>query len=279
MESIPLFIGASLAIGAGLITHALASTLFEWGKRWTRLRASRRNRLVALGFSQKKAGPGLPEEIETGLAGFSWTNLYAISALLGLAGFAFLGSAVSWARFVFLSFPLLSWALRRYLVHQQRRFLPGQVRQLLIDVRIHMSLASSLLLGLENISRTTQETSAPYRQLGKCLAGGLARSGVDVIQSLASSLQSPHLQRVYQRILAAQQSTGVAGIDQALAGAIDELNEEIQAESEEQIQHLPLKITLLATPFLLGPIVILLFYPLVDRILKTLAGTAIGGGF
>jgi hypothetical protein len=45
------------------------------------------------------------------------------------------------------------------------------------------------------------------------------------------------------------------------------------------MQRLPLRITLLAMPFLLGPIVILFFYPLVDRILKTLSGTAIGGGF
>jgi hypothetical protein len=45
------------------------------------------------------------------------------------------------------------------------------------------------------------------------------------------------------------------------------------------MQRLPLRITLLAIPFLLGPIVILLFYPLVDRILKTLSGVAVGGGF
>jgi hypothetical protein len=45
------------------------------------------------------------------------------------------------------------------------------------------------------------------------------------------------------------------------------------------MQQMPTRITLLAMPFLLGPIVILLFYPLVDRILKTLSGTAIGGGF
>ncbi|NMB68836.1 MAG: hypothetical protein GYA20_08750, partial [Chloroflexi bacterium] len=48
---------------------------------------------------------------------------------------------------------------------------------------------------------------------------------------------------------------------------------------EEQMQQMPTRITLLAMPFLLGPIVILLFYPLVDHILSTLAGTAIGGGF
>ena len=77
----------------------------------------------------------------------------------------------------------------------------------------------------------------------------------------------------------AQQSGGVVGVDQAIFSAIEELNDEIANQSEEQMQRLPLRITLLAMPFLLGPIVILLFYPLVDRILSTLAGTAVGGGF
>jgi hypothetical protein len=57
------------------------------------------------------------------------------------------------------------------------------------------------------------------------------------------------------------------------------LTDDINGQTEEQMQRLPLRITLLAMPFLLGPIVILFFYPLVDRILKTLSGTAIGGGF
>ena len=68
-------------------------------------------------------------------------------------------------------------------------------------------------------------------------------------------------------------------MDQAIASSIEELNDEIAGQAEEQMQQMPTRITLLAMPFLLGPIVILLFYPLVDRILSTLAGTAIGGGF
>lgn len=76
-----------------------------------------------------------------------------------------------------------------------------------------------------------------------------------------------------------QQSGGISDVDQAIANVIEELNEEIGYQSEEQMQSLPLRITLLAMPFLLGPIVILLFYPLVDRILKTLSGVSIGGGF
>ena len=94
-----------------------------------------------------------------------------------------------------------------------------------------------------------------------------------------ADLKSLHLLRVTQRIHSAQQSGGVTGVDQAIASSIDELNDEIAGQAEEQTQQMPTRITLLAMPFLLGPIVILLFYPLVDRILSTLAGTTVGGGF
>ncbi|MCK7481100.1 MAG: hypothetical protein M0C28_30775 [Candidatus Moduliflexus flocculans] len=96
---------------------------------------------------------------------------------------------------------------------------------------------------------------------------------------MAKDLKSARLTRIAQRIQAAQQSGGLLGVDQAVAKSIEELTDDINGQTEEQMQRLPLRITLLAMPFLLGPIVILFFYPLVDRILKTLSGTAIGGGF
>ena len=111
------------------------------------------------------------------------------------------------------------------------------------------------------------------------MKGSSARSGLDLLSQLAEDLKSPQLLHVVQRVQAAQQSGGVSDVDQAIASVIEELNEEIGYQSEEQMQRLPMRITLLAMPFLLGPIVILLFYPLVDRILKTLSGVSIGGGF
>ena len=154
-----------------------------------------------------------------------------------------------------------------------------ELRQLLIDVRLHMSLRGSLLLGLENIASTTGEDRLIYRLLRLRMSGGQVKSGLEVFQQMAADLKSLHLTRSVQRIQAAQQSGGLLGVDQAVAASIDESTDEINGQTEEQMQRLPLRITLLAMPFLLGPIVILFFYPLVDRILKTLSGTAIGGGF
>jgi hypothetical protein len=182
-------------------------------------------------------------------------------------------------RLGFLALPALVWLTKGYLIQQRKRFMVGQIRQFLIDVRLYMNLQGSLLLGLESIAKTTQETSAVYQSLKRRLAGSSARSGLDLLNQIAGDLKSPLLSRIVQRIQAAQQSGGVSDTDLAVTNAIEELNEEIGYQSEEQMQRLPLRITLLAMPFLLGPIVILLFYPLVDRILKTLSGVAVGGGF
>ena len=154
-----------------------------------------------------------------------------------------------------------------------------KLRQMLIDVRLHMSLRGSLLLGLESIASTTGENQLVYRLLRMRMSGGQVKSGLEIFQQMAKDLKSAHLTRITQRIQAAQQSGGLLGVDQAVAKSIEELTDDINGQTEEQMQRLPLRITILAMPFLLGPIVILFFYPLVDRILKTLSGTAIGGGF
>lgn len=280
MDTYPLLVGFSFAIGMGLIANTILSTIFDLGRRlWSAL-FHHRGRLSALGVSSIKENEEKnTEDAILGLANVPWTNLYAAAALLGLILFALLGRYLPEVRLGFLMLPALVWLIKRYLVHQRRRFMVSQVRQLLVDIRLHMSLCGSLLLGLENIARTTGESNPVYRALKRRLSGGSAKSGLDVLQQLSRDLKSVHLMRVAQRVQSAQQSSGQLGVDQAVSSAIEELNEEIAGQAEEQMQQMPTRITLLAMPFLLGPIVILLFYPLVDRILKTLSGTAIGGGF
>jgi hypothetical protein len=281
MNSLPLMVGLACAIGVGLIAHSILHTMFDIGRRFFHLAGHSQGRLAALGLTSTSHSTTLLSEDEVlGLASVPWANLYAGSALISLILFGWIGPYLSGGTpIALLSLPGLVWLFRRYLMQQRRRFLVGQVRQLLIDIRLHMSLTGSLLLGLENIARTTSERNVVYRTLQRRMSGGSAKSGLDVLQQLASDMKSVHLLRVAQRVQSAQQSGGTLGVDQAVASAIDELNEEIASQSEEQMQRLPLRITLLAMPFLLGPIVILLFYPLVDRILQTLAGTAVGGGF
>jgi hypothetical protein len=281
MNTYSLVVGFGLAIGVGMIVHTLFSIIFETGRRLSS--PVRRGRLYALGIGNKDKSEDIrKEEAILGLPDIPWGSLYAAATLTGLILLAGLGPYLPGIRLGFLALPALVWLFKGYLVQQRKRFMVGQIRQFLIDVRLHMSLQGSLLLGLESIGRTTLETSAVYQRLQKRLKGSSARSGLDLLSQLtevAEDLRSPQLLHVVQRVQAAQQSGGISDVDQAIASVIAELNEEIGYQSEEQMQRLPLRITLLAMPFLLGPIVILLFYPLVDRILKTLSGVSIGGGF
>lgn len=278
MDTSPLMVGFSLAVGVGLIANAALSSFFDFGRRWYRLWGRRRYRLNALGIHGPNAGQPSEDEI-LGLTGVPWTQFYAGAAVLGLVLFFLVGEAVPSIRLGFLAAPALVRLFKGYLTGQRRRFLLGQLRQLLIDVRLHMSLRGSLLLGLESIANTTGEKQLVYRLLRLRMSGGRVKSGLEIFQQMAKDLRSAPLTRIAQRIQAAQQSGGLLGVDQAVAKSIEELTDEINGQTEEQMQRLPLRITLLAMPFLLGPIVILFFYPLVDRILKTLSGTAIGGGF
>lgn len=279
METYPLLVGFSFAVGVGLISHAALSFLYSLMRRLIRGvsgRTSRISRLMETRPEEKKVSS---DEDLLGLAHIPWTNLYALSALVSLVLFALVGPYLGGSGLFLLSLPALVWLLKRYLIYQRRRFMVSQARQLLVDIRLHMSLAGSLLLGLENIARTSSEATPVYRALKRCMSGGSAKNGLTVLEQLAGDVKSVQLLRVAQRVRSAQQSAGVLGVDQAIANSIDELNDEIAGQAEEQMQQMPTRITLLAMPFLLGPIVILLFYPLVDRILSTLAGTAIGGGF
>jgi len=278
MEIYSIVVAISLAIGVGMIANTVLSIFIEAGRRLSRTASRGRLHALGLGIRDQKEDQQTEDAI-LGLGHIPWNNLYAAAALIGLILLAVLGPSLPSIRLGFLALPTLVWLAKRYLIQQRKRFMVGQVRQFLIDVRLHMSLQGSLLLGLESIAKITLETSAVYQSLKRRLAGSSARSGLDLLNQIGGDLKLPLFSRIVHRIQAAQQSGGVSDVDQAVTSAIDELNEEIGYQSEEQMQRLPLRITLLAMPFLLGPIVILLFYPLVDRILKTLSGVAVGGGF
>jgi hypothetical protein len=278
MDSIALMVGFSLAIGVGLVANRILSIAYETGRRFSR--AAKHGRLYSLGVSgsgQKKEK--FTEDLILGLPPIPWGNLYAGSMLVGLILFFIVGSSIPGTRLGLLGLPILVWLAKRYLIGQHKRFLVGEVRQFLIDLRLHLSLQGSLLLALESIARNSGQTSVIDRTLRRRMAGGSASNGLEVLERIAEDLKSSHLKKAVQRIQAAQQAGGILDVDLAISNAINEMSEEIGYQADEQMQRLPLRITLLAMPFLLGPIVILLFYPLVDRILKTLSGVGVGGGF
>ena len=278
MDSVSIVVGFSLAMGIGLVANSILSILYETGRRFTH--AARFGRLQKLGLgSHEGKEVTLSEDHILGIEHIPWGNLYAAAMLASLALFVGIGPYLAGTRLLLLTLPILVWLTKRYLAGQRKRFLVGELRQLLIDLRLHLSLRGSLLLALQSIARIPPGSSIVRRVLVRRMSGGAAGNGLEVLERIACDLRSPHLAKVAQRIRAAQQAGGILDVDQALASAITELSEEIGYQADEQMQRLPLRITLLAMPFLLGPIIILLFYPLVDRILTTLSGVGVGGGF
>lgn len=278
MDLIALVVGVSLAVGVGVIAHGALSLCIEMERRFHR--SAKPGRLHALGFADSpNHATQRTQENRFGMARIPWTSLYAGAALIGLILLAVLGPYLPGIRLGFLAAPAFVWLFRRYLIRQARRFQAGQTRQFLLDLRLHMSLQGSLLLGLESMAKSCPASNPLHACLKHRLAGSAARSGIDLLRQVTNDVRFPLFDRAVQAIVSAQLCGGVADVDQAIGRIIDELNEAVAYQSEEQMQRLPLRITLLAMPFLLGPIVVLLFYPLVDRILKTLAGVSVGGGF
>jgi hypothetical protein len=281
VETFAWIVGVAVTIGIGLLVNSLLGGFVQMVTRIVRLVRIRTSRVYSFGLNQSTHSDTAPSEDDL-LVSFGhipWRSLYLLSALAGMGLFALLSPQIPGAALAFLALPGLVYLLRRYLIYNWRRFLAAQVRELLVDARLGMSLYGSLLLGLENIAATTVETSAVYRVLKRQFAGGSPKSGLDVLQAMGVELKAPELERTVSRLRSAQAAGGVLDLDAALGNAIDEITEEINSGAEEQMQKLPLRITLLAMPFLLGPIIILLFYPLVAKVLGTLSGMPTAGGF
>jgi hypothetical protein len=263
-DGLSLLIGGLLALGVGLCTYGLLGLLAS-----LRL-VRRRSRLLAIPRSRPQPSAILSEDEALGLAEVPWNWLYLAGGLAGLVLAALLGPLVPMLRLFALFIPLGAWITHRYLRKMRRKALAGQVRQLLIDVRMLLTLRGSLLLALQDLASSQSQDSQVMRRLARAFHGGRPHNGLEVLDHLAKELRSPHLGQAVQRIRAAQ--GGTLDLDRALATTVEDIGEELNAQVEEQLQQTPTRMTFLAVPFLLGPIVILLLYPLADRILQTLAG-------
>ena len=82
MDTYPLLVGFSFAIGMGLIANATLSTLHDFGRRFAQALFRKQSRLLALGLtSAKEKEEHDTEDVILGLANIPWTNLYAATAL------------------------------------------------------------------------------------------------------------------------------------------------------------------------------------------------------
>lgn len=279
MDAISIAVAILLALAVFLIANSVLQTVVTVGQRVGRRTRRGVNRVYGLmgsGLVETKKEELSEDEI-LGLPKLPWTTLYVVTGIVGVMLFVFFNRDLGWIAWLLLAMPVMVYLFRRYLIRQRTRFMLAQVRHLLIDLRLRLSLYGSLVLSLNSIAETAENTPVG-RALKRHFAGGLPQSGVAVLEQMVLELRSPYLDRAVQRLKAAQQAGGTLDLDKALDSSIDEITTLINSQAEEQMQKIPLRITLLAMPFLLGPVVILGFYPLVDRVLKTLSGMPLGGG-
>jgi hypothetical protein len=205
-----------------------------------------------------------------GLSQYPWARYYFAAAMIGAVLFIFLGPAVAMLKYEFLMLPVLLHLVRIYLRSQAKKSVLGQELRFFADLRMRLSLRRSVLLALEDLSTSPPEETPIYQQLGIVFAGSRPSSSVDALETLATRLQSARVQALASAVKASIE--GTLNVDDYLTSAIRDMAEEIRGKTEEDLQGMPLRITLLAMPFLLGPIVVMLLYPIADRVLKTLAG-------
>ncbi len=106
METYPLLVGFSLAVGIGLMADAVFRGLYALVYRLFRGLSLRPSRLASLGLSSARQQAEATSEDELlGLARIPWTNLYAAAAVVSLGLFTLIGPALGSSRLALLGLP------------------------------------------------------------------------------------------------------------------------------------------------------------------------------
>jgi hypothetical protein len=271
MTDVAVWVSALLGGGVFVVLYAGLGSLFDWLLSFHR-RGKALRRLDALRVQAAKPTPAddLPSEDELlGLDQIPWNNLLVLALAMSIILIAALGSLAPGMR-ILAVLPLGGvWWWKRYLRGQREQALQGQIRRFLTDLRMRYTLRGSALLALEDLANHPPEQNPVYRQLGRIFLGGHPSSGQWAMDALARRLQSPHLFEVAGS-LAAQQE-GHLDFDDYLRRVTAEIAEEVRAHVGEELQKMPTQITFLAMPLLLGPIVVLLIYPVADKVLRVMS--------
>jgi hypothetical protein len=260
-----------LGCGAFVMLYSIFGSIGEW-LLVSRKRGRALRRLDALRIQAAKPGIDeyLPSEDELlGLDRIPWNNFYVLAIVLSVVLLVSVGSQVPGLRPVGVLPLALVWWWKRHLRGQRRQALQGQIRRFLSDLRMRCSLRGSVLLALEDLAGHPPEHNPVYQQLGQMFLGGHPASGQWVLDTLARRLQSSHLFEVAGAMTAQQE--GSLDFDDYLRRKIAEIGESVRAHVGEELQKMPTQITFLAMPLLLGPVVVILIYPVADKVLRVMS--------
>ena len=272
---------------AGLLAIAIFCLVQSWLESSLalidRLRAVRRVPIPRLAqyLSARKAEVG----IESAPAGepLGDSALYQVPAtmagwmLVAAAG----GLALSWSLFQFqptlrpvgAAAAVLPLVWRRWRIRQGETAIAVQVRTFLDDLRLSLAMDVAIGPSLERIAGELD--GAANSVLTDRLRFHVARMSaypgpLDVIRLLAVELRSRDLRDLVRRLEAARR--GGESYRKALETAADELIQRMNAQAEQAIEAAPMQLMLPMVALLFPPALVLVLYPLADRLINQIAG-------
>jgi hypothetical protein len=262
-----------LGVGLGLIIYWILSSISNIGFDIYDRTPSRRmaKRLQGVGLIeakiQDKASYIAPAvNAVRAKAGFPmWVTL----AVAGLSILGYLYTMSLWAFGIIFLYIIA----RMWLRAQDKRREHKDVWLFLLDLRTKLTFKGSLLTALTDVAKDSRTTCAKIVQI--YLDAGFQGNGLSLLGQIAQDTKLPFLDDVVARAEAS--ASGKLSLDDALHQAIEKVQFEIDTAAKEQLQKIPSRLIIIVFPTLLGPGLVLLLYPVVDNLLKSLQG--MGGVF
>ncbi len=262
-----------LGVGLGLIIYWILSSIsnigFDIYDRTPGRRMAKRLQGVGLieAKIQDKASYIAPAvNAVRAKAGFPmWVTL----AVAGLSILGYLYTMSLWAFGIIFLYIIA----RMWLRNQDKRREHKDVWLFLLDLRTKLTFKGSLLTALTDVAKDSRTTCAKIVQI--YLDAGFQGNGLSLLGQIAQDTKLPFLDDVVARAEAS--ASGKLSLDDALHQAIEKVQYEIDTAAKEQLQKIPSRLIIIVFPTLLGPGLVLLLYPVVDNLLKSLQG--MGGVF
>jgi hypothetical protein len=262
-----------LGVGLGLIIYWILSSIsnigFDIYDRTPGRRMAKRLQGVGLieAKIQDKASYIAPAvNAVRAKAGFPmWVTL----AVAGLSILGYLYTMSLWAFGIIFLYIIA----RMWLRAQDKRREHKDVWLFLLDLRTKLTFKGSLLTALTDVAKDSRTTCAKIVQI--YLDAGFQGNGLSLLGQIAQDTKLPFLDDVVARAEAS--ASGKLSLDDALHQAIEKVQFEIDTAAKEQLQKIPSRLIIIVFPTLLGPGLVLLLYPVVDNLLKSLQG--MGGVF
>jgi len=263
------------AMGVFIVAYLLLSWLVE-AVTWLLYHHRKRiPRILELTSGAGKAQTHQPAELAEDR--IHWPYVYALSLLAGLGLYLFTQQMMA----LFLA--VVPFAVRIWLDNYRKRRQNDEALAFLMDVRIALPLQGSLLRALQEVARrgSTRPSTGSGQRLARLtarfLGGGFQGSGLELLDRLAQATRLPSLADLVAWTQAAE--AGTLASDAPFEHALSRLRSEMYTSAREQMQRIPTRLTILVLPALLGPSIMVLLYPVVARLLASMAGAGWGGGF